>query len=106
MLFLRTTAPPSFLAGIDDILNKCYEHCIRQFILHSQHGFVHGGQYILILHILKSQVKSVGSVSGLLVTGRPGTGKTSIVRTVARNLQEDYRTHTCAPLPPQHTQSD
>jgi peroxin-1 len=35
-------------------------------------------------------------VSGLLVTGRSGSGKTSIVRAVAKSLQEDPRTFTCA----------
>jgi len=34
-------------------------------------------------------------VSGLLVTGRSGTGKTSIVQTVAKSLQEDLKTLTC-----------
>ncbi|KAF9453962.1 AAA-domain-containing protein [Macrolepiota fuliginosa MF-IS2] len=65
----------NFLAGVDDILKKCKDHCIRQFIIHSQQTFVHG-------------------VSALLVTGRSGAGKTSIVRAVAKNLQEDSRTHT------------
>lgn len=34
-------------------------------------------------------------VSGLLVTGRSGAGKTSIVKFVAKLLEEDIRTLTC-----------
>src|SRR6266511_3869722 len=34
-------------------------------------------------------------VSGLLVTGPEGTGKTSVVNTVAKLLEEDIRTLTC-----------
>ncbi|KAF5351610.1 hypothetical protein D9756_007497 [Leucocoprinus leucothites] len=64
-----------FLAGVDDILKQCNEHCIHQFMLHSQQDFVHG-------------------VSGLLVTGRSGAGKTSIARSIAKSLQEDSRTLT------------
>ncbi|TFK44456.1 P-loop containing nucleoside triphosphate hydrolase protein [Crucibulum laeve] len=66
--------PRSFLAGVDDILTKCSEYCTRQFILHSTTNSVHG-------------------VSGLLVTGRSGTGKTSIVRAVAKELQDDPSTY-------------
>ncbi|KAF8160874.1 P-loop containing nucleoside triphosphate hydrolase protein [Crassisporium funariophilum] len=71
-----TPAPPStFLAGVDDILDRCTSFGTRQFILHSLTNSVHG-------------------FSGLLVTGRSGSGKTSIVRAVAKNLQEDSRTLT------------
>ncbi|KAJ3562418.1 hypothetical protein NP233_g9586 [Leucocoprinus birnbaumii] len=72
---LRAGDSASFLAGVDDILKQCNDHCVRQFMLHSQQGFVHG-------------------VSGLLVIGRSGAGKTSIVQTVAKRLQEDSRTLT------------
>ncbi|KAF9047391.1 P-loop containing nucleoside triphosphate hydrolase protein [Panaeolus papilionaceus] len=64
-----------FLAGVDDILDRCTRFCINEFTLHSQ-------------------TKSVQGLSGLLVTGRSGAGKTSIVRTVSKTLQADTRTLT------------
>ncbi|KAF5386195.1 hypothetical protein D9615_002287 [Tricholomella constricta] len=63
------------LAGVDDILKRCTDFCIRKFVLHAYTDVVHG-------------------VSALLVTGRPGTGKTSIVQHVAKSVQEDQRTFT------------
>ncbi|KAF8070403.1 P-loop containing nucleoside triphosphate hydrolase protein [Lyophyllum atratum] len=65
----------SVLAGVDDILGQCIDFCIRKFVLHADTDVVHG-------------------VSSLLVTGRPGTGKTSIVQHVAKTVQEDQRTFT------------
>ena len=41
-------------------------------------------------------LRNIYLVSGLLVTGRSGSGKTSIVHAVAKSLQEDPRTFTCA----------
>jgi len=38
-------------------------------------------------------------VSALVVTGRPGAGKTSIVQAVAKILQEDPKTFTCRKFP-------
>lgn len=69
------TPPPTthFLAGVDDILTRCTEFCIRTMILHSTKTSVHG-------------------VSSLLVTGRPGAGKTSIVKAVSKRLQENPKT--------------
>ncbi|GLB37363.1 putative peroxisome biogenesis factor 1, N-terminal [Lyophyllum shimeji] len=69
------TAPRSVLAGVDDVLERCTEFCIRKFILHSYKEAVRG-------------------VSALLLTGRQGTGKTSIVQHVAKTVQEDPRTFT------------
>ncbi len=40
-------------------------------------------------------MSAVSLVPGLLVTGRSGTGKTSILRTVAKASQEDPRTLSC-----------
>ncbi|KAF9482195.1 AAA-domain-containing protein [Pholiota conissans] len=65
----------TFLAGVDDILERCTNYCLRQMFIHSQVNSVHG-------------------LSGLLVTGRSGAGKTSIMRSVAKTLQEDPRTLT------------
>ncbi|KAJ7209658.1 P-loop containing nucleoside triphosphate hydrolase protein, partial [Mycena pura] len=60
-------------SGVDDLLTQCSQFCIRKFAMHSSVDVVHG-------------------MSSLLVTGRTGTGKTSIVRAVAKSLQEDPRT--------------
>ncbi|KAJ7287329.1 P-loop containing nucleoside triphosphate hydrolase protein [Mycena rebaudengoi] len=67
--------PPTtnFLAGVEDVLNSCSRFCIRQFAMHSSVNVVHG-------------------VSSLLITGRSGAGKTSIVQAVAKALQEDPKT--------------
>ncbi|KAK0486176.1 P-loop containing nucleoside triphosphate hydrolase protein [Armillaria novae-zelandiae] len=72
------TPPPSthFLAGVDDILTRCTEFCIRTMVLHSVKASVRG-------------------VSSLLVTGRPGAGKTSIVKAVSKRLQENPKTFAC-----------
>lgn len=67
------TQPTSVLAGVDDILTRCTKVCLREFLLHSMTNSVHG-------------------FSGVLVTGRSGSGKTSVVRAVAKSLQEDPRT--------------
>ncbi|KAF8971068.1 P-loop containing nucleoside triphosphate hydrolase protein [Flammula alnicola] len=67
--------PSTFLAGVDDILDRCTKYCIRELLIHSTKNSVHG-------------------FSGLLVTGRSGAGKTSIIRSVAKTLQEDPRTLT------------
>ncbi|KJA20005.1 hypothetical protein HYPSUDRAFT_204070 [Hypholoma sublateritium FD-334 SS-4] len=65
----------TFLAGVDDILERCTNYCTRQLLIHSQKKVIRGS-------------------AGLLVTGRSGAGKTSIIRSVARTLQEDARTLT------------
>ncbi|KAJ7076895.1 P-loop containing nucleoside triphosphate hydrolase protein [Mycena belliarum] len=64
-----------FLAGVDDLLTQCFRFCVRKFAMHSSVNVVLG-------------------VSALLVTGRGGAGKTSIVQTVAKKLQEDPKTLT------------
>ena len=57
--------------------------------------FVHGCEY-QVHSVLNAWPEKYYLVSGLLVTGRSGSGKTSIVRAVAKSLQEDPRTFTCA----------
>ncbi|KAJ7647537.1 P-loop containing nucleoside triphosphate hydrolase protein [Roridomyces roridus] len=61
-----------FLAGVEDLLSQCSQFCIRKLAMHASVDVVHG-------------------VSSLLVTGRSGAGKTSIVQSVAKTLQEDRR---------------
>ncbi|KAF5321496.1 hypothetical protein D9619_001501 [Psilocybe cf. subviscida] len=65
--------PETFLAGVDDILDRCSKYCTRELLMHSLKNSVHG-------------------LSGLLITGRSGAGKTSIARTIGRMLQDDPRT--------------
>ncbi|KAJ7782814.1 P-loop containing nucleoside triphosphate hydrolase protein [Mycena metata] len=64
-----------FLAGVDDLLAQCTQFCVRKFAMHASVNVVRG-------------------ISSLLVTGRSGAGKTSIVQAVAKTLQEDSRTFT------------
>ncbi|KAH7922507.1 AAA-domain-containing protein [Leucogyrophana mollusca] len=66
-----TDAP---LVGVDDILKKCTDICIANYSLHAQKDFVLG-------------------VPALLITGRPGMGKTSVARAVAQALERDTRTY-------------
>ncbi|KAI5828762.1 AAA-domain-containing protein [Schizophyllum commune Tattone D] len=66
----KPSQPDLRLAGVDEIINKCVDFARHNFVLHSTSAAVHG-------------------VTGLLLTGRPGAGKTSIVRAVARLLEYD-----------------
>ncbi|KAF7298025.1 putative peroxisomal biogenesis AAA ATPase pex1 [Mycena chlorophos] len=66
----ETTSSPQLLAGVDDLLARCSQFCIRKFAMHAVADTVHG-------------------VSSILLTGRSGSGKTSIVRSVAKRLQSD-----------------
>ncbi|KAF7794446.1 hypothetical protein EIP86_005580 [Pleurotus ostreatoroseus] len=63
------------LAGVNDILEECKSFCITTYSLHAVSGRING-------------------VPGLLVTGRSGSGKTSIFRAVAKSLTEDPRVYT------------
>ncbi|KAF9495315.1 AAA-domain-containing protein [Pleurotus eryngii] len=63
------------LAGVDDIVEMCRTFCLQKFRAHAM-------------------VTSLPGVSGLLITGRTGAGKTSIVQVVAKSLQEDPKTYT------------
>ncbi|RXW21326.1 hypothetical protein EST38_g4540 [Candolleomyces aberdarensis] len=65
--------PPTFLAGVNDILERCTQYCIREYLNQADKPCVHG-------------------VSGLLITGRQGAGKTSIARAIAKSLQETPET--------------
>ncbi|KAJ3890822.1 P-loop containing nucleoside triphosphate hydrolase protein [Lentinula edodes] len=65
-----------FLAGVDDILKRCVEFCVRKIAIHS------------------TKLSVPGVVSSLLLTGRAGVGKTSIVKTVAKALQQNSKTYT------------
>lgn len=81
------------LVGVDDILNESIGFCLRSFFLQSQMGHVSGGRNTIRLKY--SSINAPCTVSGLLLTGGSGFGKTSIVQAIAKNLQEDSRTLTC-----------
>ncbi|KAM6502170.1 P-loop containing nucleoside triphosphate hydrolase protein [Amanita muscaria] len=68
-------APQTSLTGMEDVIQNCIEFCYRTFILHSRTNDVRGAP-------------------GILVTGRPGAGKTSVVRALTNALQEDQKTLT------------
>ncbi|KAL0577747.1 Peroxisome biosynthesis protein pex1 [Marasmius crinis-equi] len=65
----------NFLAGVDDILKRCTDFCIRTIAIHAGKPTVRG-------------------VPSLLITGRTGVGKTSIIKNVAKALQENPKTLT------------
>ncbi|KZT66890.1 AAA-domain-containing protein [Daedalea quercina L-15889] len=60
------------LAGVDDILDKASNFCRTNFLVHAFGNRVRG-------------------VPGLLVTGRSGAGKTSLLHAVAKSMQEDAK---------------
>ncbi|KAK2467867.1 hypothetical protein APHAL10511_000162 [Amanita phalloides] len=68
-----TAQQETSLAGVDDIIKQCIGFCRTTFFAHSL-------------------TDDVSGAPGILITGRSGCGKTSIVRTVAKNLQEDQET--------------
>ncbi|KAG7090976.1 hypothetical protein E1B28_010043 [Marasmius oreades] len=70
-----SSSQPNFLAGVDDILERCTDFCMRTIAIHA-------GK------------RSVRGVPSLLVTGRTGVGKTSIIKSVAKALQENPKSLT------------
>ncbi|ETW75050.1 AAA family ATPase, CDC48 subfamily [Heterobasidion irregulare TC 32-1] len=71
---LSSTPPPIHtLAGVDDLLTKCQTFCNHMFSLY--------------------RAKMLTGLSGLLITGRTGAGKTSIAQATMKALQWDPRTH-------------
>ncbi|KAH9929150.1 AAA-domain-containing protein [Fomitopsis serialis] len=68
---MRTLEPRNHgLAGVDDILGKAVKFCQTNFLVHAFGSRVRG-------------------VPGLLVTGRSGAGKTSLLHAIAQSMQED-----------------
>ncbi|KAI0083839.1 AAA-domain-containing protein [Irpex rosettiformis] len=60
------------LAGVDSVISDCNAFCLASFAIHARQARVNG-------------------VPGLLVTGRSGSGKTSILRAVAQASQDNPR---------------
>ncbi|KAI0060488.1 AAA-domain-containing protein [Artomyces pyxidatus] len=69
----RRPPPPHALAGVDELLSKCRKFAAQTFALQAVGG--------------------VRGLSGLLVTGRSGAGKTSVLQATARTLQWDPSVH-------------
>ncbi|THH28835.1 hypothetical protein EUX98_g5355 [Antrodiella citrinella] len=69
----RTRTMSHNLAGVEDILDTCVGFCVSSFAVHANNQRILG-------------------VPGLLVTGRSGSGKTSILNAVAKHLQESPMT--------------
>ncbi|EIN06461.1 AAA-domain-containing protein [Punctularia strigosozonata HHB-11173 SS5] len=67
-------ASPVTLAGVKDILIKGADFCRTKFAVHGMDSVVFG-------------------VPGLLITGKSGSGKTSIAQAIARSLQDQYAYH-------------
>ncbi|KAF8273433.1 AAA-domain-containing protein [Lactarius quietus] len=67
----RRSPPAHALAGVDELLTKCYDFGTRMFTLYES--------------------SAVTGLSGLLVTGRTGAGKTSVVQATSKSLQWDPR---------------
>ncbi|KAH9048455.1 AAA-domain-containing protein [Lactarius hengduanensis] len=67
----RWSPPSHTLAGVGDLLTKCYDFGARMFTLY--------------------EASAVTGLSGLLVTGRAGAGKTSVVQATSKALQWDSR---------------
>lgn len=69
----RRPPPAHVLAGMDDLLTKCHDFCRRMFALY--------------------EAGAVFGLSGLLVTGRAGAGKTSVVQATSKALHWDPGVH-------------
>jgi len=65
----RQPPPTHPLAGVDDLLTKCHDFGRRMSALY--------------------EAGAVAGLSGLLITGRAGAGKTSVVQATSRTLQWD-----------------
>ncbi|OBZ72980.1 Peroxisome biosynthesis protein PAS1 [Grifola frondosa] len=61
------------LAGVNDVLAQCTRFCLTSF---AHHAFS----------------KRIRGVPGLLLTGRSGAGKTSLLHAISKSMQEDHRT--------------
>ncbi|KAG9104332.1 Peroxisome biosynthesis protein pex1, partial [Ceratobasidium sp. 392] len=66
------------LAGVDSILADCHDFFVRTYMQPGAFGTAGG------LHL-----------PGLLLHGAPGSGKTSVARSVVKQLEGDSRIHAC-----------
>lgn len=74
-----------YLAGIDEILEKCAK---AMRVLHISHRSfdtpIQSGMLNAYIHVINVELVHYVLVQGILITGRPGSGKTSIARAVAK----------------------
>ncbi|KAG8685892.1 Peroxisome biosynthesis protein pex1, partial [Ceratobasidium sp. 395] len=73
-----TDADGSELAGVDSILADCHDFFVRTYMQPDAFGTA-GGSHL----------------PGLLLHGAPGSGKTSVARSVVKKLEADPRIHAC-----------
>ena len=89
----HTRSPPAHaLAGVDNLLTKCHDFGRRMFALYEA-GAIAGRMSSILL--CRDTTSDSTTVSGLLVTGRAGAGKTSIVQATSKALQWDPHVHAC-----------
>ncbi|KAL4070159.1 P-loop containing nucleoside triphosphate hydrolase protein [Scleroderma yunnanense] len=72
--WIHSTSTGTVLSGVEQIIKDATNHLLANFIIHSQDEVVYG-------------------LSSILVTGRPGVGRTSVAREIAKRLEEDTRTY-------------
>ncbi|KAG6335413.1 hypothetical protein ID866_3674 [Astraeus odoratus] len=84
----KRSSPDAVLSGVEQIIKEATNHLLATFIVQSSDRVVQG-------------------LSSILVTGRPGVGKTSVAREIAKRLEEDTRTYAYKILSPEveHTDS-
>ena len=90
---LARSHPYARLAGVDSVIEDCKMFCVVSYMAHVNRARVQGG--VCLLSCSAYRVLMALVVPGLLVTGRSGAGKTSILRTAAKALQEDPRALAC-----------
>ncbi|KAF8515366.1 AAA-domain-containing protein [Hysterangium stoloniferum] len=66
-----SNSPHTNLSGVDEILHRCHDFAINSFALQAQCRGMNA------------------ALPGLLLCGRPGSGRTSIVKAVTRRLKSD-----------------
>jgi len=86
--------PGSVLSGVEQIIKEATNHLLANFIIHSQDQVIRGCRSTLVeMLVLLTDLHAL--VSSILVTGRPGVGRTSVAREIAKRLEEDTRTYAC-----------
>ncbi|KAI6118955.1 P-loop containing nucleoside triphosphate hydrolase protein [Pisolithus croceorrhizus] len=69
-----TPSSGAVLCGVEQLIKEATNRLLANFVIHSQDEVVRG-------------------TSAILMTGRPGVGRTSAAREIARRLEEDTRTY-------------